>query len=67
MKRKNLPAAFVAILSAPDANDEEHGDEGEFEEEIEDEDVFGAEDAEHAGVEEEHPGVVNSEFRGSLM
>ena len=56
-EEEEFSGGLAAIGAAPDADDEEHGDEGEFKEEVEDEEVFGGEDAEHSGVEDEHPGV----------
>ena len=54
-KEEEFSGGVAALGAAPDADDEEHGNEGEFEEDVEDEDVAGDEDAEHGGQEQEHP------------
>ena len=60
-EEEEFPGGIAACGAAPDADDEEHRDEREFEEDVEDEQVAGDEDAEHGGQEEEHPG---SNIRG---
>ncbi len=63
-EEEEFTGSVAARGTAPDADDEEHGDEGEFEEDVEDEDVAGDEDAEHGALEQEHPGVI---FAGPVL
>jgi hypothetical protein len=47
-----------ALRSAPDTDDEIHGDERELEEDVEKQQIAGEKDAKHRGQEHEHPGVI---------
>ena len=57
-EEEEFSGGVAALGSAPDADDEEHRNECQFEEDVEDEEVAGDENAEHGRQEQEHPGVV---------
>ncbi len=53
-KEHKLDGGIDATRAAPDPDEEIHRDQHHFPEDVEEEQVEGAEDADHAGREEEH-------------
>src|SRR5205807_1902475 len=62
--QKKFDGGVEAAVAAPDADEEIHGDEHHFPEDVKEKEIQGNENADHAGLEQEKQDVI---FLGALV